>query len=67
VADIAEKGASVFLPYVTKVALLHTDINCGSADAVWRTTTSISQMEKPFLDWMHSFEAYIQIPTGSGT
>jgi hypothetical protein len=24
-------------------------------------------MEKPFLDWMHSFEAYIQIPTGSGT
>jgi hypothetical protein len=33
-ADIAEKAASIFLPYVTKVALLHTDIDCGSANAI---------------------------------
>jgi hypothetical protein len=49
-ADIAEKAASMFLPYVSKVALLHTDIDCRSANAVWRTTTSIARMEKPFLD-----------------
>ena len=50
IMDDEQFGASKALIDIhTKVAYLHTDIDCGSANAVCRTTTSIAQMQHRFL------------------